>query len=200
MGKLTVPQIKRLKDAGRYGDGEGLYLNIALAGSKSWVQRIRINGRRLDKGLGGFPTITLAEARRKAAHNKRLVADGIDPWSRATKIIQSVVEDLGKTPTFAEAARRTHKAKVEAGELTNEKHQANWIRVLEIHVLPTFGNVPVDKITQRQVLDPPTRVGRQGNRRDRKASEGANAGSLWRHDRGRIHNPESGRETALQTA
>ena len=36
--------VKALSRPGRYGDGNGLYLNIAVGGSKSWVQRITIDG------------------------------------------------------------------------------------------------------------------------------------------------------------
>ena len=64
MAKLTALQAKAISEPGRHGDGDGLYLNVAAAGSKSWVQRIVIEGRRRDIGLGSFPTISLAQAPR----------------------------------------------------------------------------------------------------------------------------------------
>ena len=61
MGKLNVKGINALTKPGRYPDGDGLYLYVAPAGTKSWVQRIVVNGRRRDIGLGPYPTVSLAQ-------------------------------------------------------------------------------------------------------------------------------------------
>ena len=63
MGKLSALSAKALNTPGRHGDGDGLYLNVAPGGSKSWVQRIVVQGRRRDVGLGSYPTVSLARAR-----------------------------------------------------------------------------------------------------------------------------------------
>ena len=54
MGKLTALAARALSKPGRHGDGDGLYLNVAPSGSKSWVQRIVVDGRRRDIGLGPY--------------------------------------------------------------------------------------------------------------------------------------------------
>ena len=59
MGKLTALSVKALSEPGRHGDGDGLYLYVAPSGTKSWVQRIVINERRRDIGLGSYPTVSL---------------------------------------------------------------------------------------------------------------------------------------------
>ena len=46
MAKLTTLKVKSLQESGRYGDGSGLYLVIRPGGSKSWVQRVVIDGKR----------------------------------------------------------------------------------------------------------------------------------------------------------
>ena len=56
MGSLTATKVRGLSKPGRYGDGGGLYLSIAKGGSKSWIMRLRVDGKRTDKGLGGYPT------------------------------------------------------------------------------------------------------------------------------------------------
>ena len=76
---LSATRAKALKEPGRYSDGGGLHLFISKRGAKSWVQRITIDGRRRDVGLGGFPTVSLAQARGKAADNRAAVAEGRDP-------------------------------------------------------------------------------------------------------------------------
>ena len=70
---LTVAKAKSLSEPGLYRADPTLYLRIAPAGSKSWVQRLTIDGRRHDLGPGGFPLVTLAEAREQAFENRRRV-------------------------------------------------------------------------------------------------------------------------------
>ena len=79
MGKLTAISAKNLSKPGRHGDGDGLYLNVAPSGSKSWVQRIVIHGRRRDLGLGPYPAVSLAIARSIAQTNHSAVAEGREP-------------------------------------------------------------------------------------------------------------------------
>lgn len=71
MSKLTAAKVKAITRTGLHGDGGTLYLNIAPGGSKSWGQRLTVNSRRRDIGLGGFPLVSLAEARDKAFDNRR---------------------------------------------------------------------------------------------------------------------------------
>ncbi|TDI81077.1 MAG: DUF4102 domain-containing protein, partial [Betaproteobacteria bacterium] len=52
--------------AGRYGDGNGLYLIVDPSGAKRWVLRTVVMGKRRDIGLGGLSLVSLAEAREEA--------------------------------------------------------------------------------------------------------------------------------------
>ena len=53
MAKLTNGAVKEAVKPGRYGDGVGLYLVVTPSRAKNWVQRIVVDGQRVDKGLGG---------------------------------------------------------------------------------------------------------------------------------------------------
>ena len=88
MAKLIALQAKAISEPGRHGDGDRLYLNVAAAGSKSWVRRIVIEGKRRDIGLGSFPTVSLAQARNLAAANRATVAEGRNPLAekRETRV------------------------------------------------------------------------------------------------------------------
>ena len=66
MGKLTAAKVKALDKPGRYSDGDCLLLNVAPGGSKSWIARVRQNGKRRDIGLGSASLFSLAEARERA--------------------------------------------------------------------------------------------------------------------------------------
>ena len=66
MGKLSVAKNRALRAPERYADGGTLYLVVASRGSKSWVQRVTITGERRDIGLGGWPLVSLREAREES--------------------------------------------------------------------------------------------------------------------------------------
>ena len=66
MGTLTATAVKAAKDAGRYGDGDGLFLLVGKTGAKSWMVRAQKDGRRRDIGLGSAAKVSLADARRRA--------------------------------------------------------------------------------------------------------------------------------------
>ena len=143
MGRLTVAMVRSLSKPGRYGDGPSstLYLNIAPGGSKSWVQRLVVARKRRDIGLGGFPLVTLAEAREQAFENRRLARRGGDPLAHKRR---------ARTPTFAEAARKTYEAN--RPRWRSAKTARNWLRQLERHAFPVLADLAVDGIGREDVL------------------------------------------------
>ena len=157
MGSLTAAKVRELSKSGRYGDGGGLYLSIAKAGSKSWVMRLRIEGKRTDKGLGGFPSVSLSAARKTADAYRVAVEEGRNPWDKAERDRTERAAGLDHIPTFTEAACKVHAAKVPA--FSSAKHGRKWIQMLERHVLPVFGDTPVNEISQREVKDFLERLG-----------------------------------------
>ncbi len=138
---LSATRAKALKDPGRYADGGGLHLYISKAGGKSWVQRITIDRRRRDIGLGAFRSVGLAQAREKAADNRAAVAEGRDPVAE---------KHSPAMPTFTEAARAVHAAN--KPRWRNDRHSASWLQTLERHAMPTLGNTPLDRIDRGAVL------------------------------------------------
>ena len=101
MARLSAARIKEIKKPGMHGDGNGLHLRVTGSGSRSWMQRIVIHGRRRDLGLGGYPAIGLAEARALALANKALVTAGRDPLAERHK---------ANVPTFQEAAKKVYES------------------------------------------------------------------------------------------
>ena len=153
MANLKAHSVRELTQPGRYGDGQGLYLNIAPGGTKSWVMRATRNGKRGAWGLGSYPAVSLQAARAKAELYRGLLAEERDPWAKAEQGRMAQAEALERIPTLAEAARKVHAQKVEGGEINNAKHQLNWLQVLKRHAFPSFGDVPVNEITQREVKE-----------------------------------------------
>ena len=81
---------------GRHADGNGLYLFVQPSGTRSWIQRLLVRGRRRELGLGSLALVPLAEAREKALANRKLARQGGDPLAEKRRS-QGI-------PTFAEAA------------------------------------------------------------------------------------------------
>ena len=138
---LTAVQVKAVKEPGRYGDGGGLYLVVRRGGSKAWVQRIVVDGRRRDIGLGGRPKVTLAEARRRAAGNHDAIAGGRNPVAEKRR---------PKLPTFRAAADACYNA--HRPRWRSEKVAKNWKQRLEKHAMPKLGSLPIDRIKRQDVL------------------------------------------------
>ena len=151
MASLTAEKVRGLRDKGRYGDGGGLYLYIAPGGTKSWVLRVREDGRRTDKGLGGYPAVSQTEARKAAEAYRVALRSGQQPRPTHPKARQRRAE--ARSLTVAEAARRVHEAKVRGGRLANPKHSRNWLQVLERHAFPAIGDMPVAQVTKRDVAE-----------------------------------------------
>ena len=84
---LSATGVRALREPGRYSDGNGLHLFIGRTGNRSWVQRVTIDGRRRDIGLGGYPAVSLKQARRQATLNREAIADGRDPLAERRRLI-----------------------------------------------------------------------------------------------------------------
>lgn len=144
MGKLSVAQIKALKEPGRYADGEGLILKIGPTGGRSWIMRVQVNGCRRDIGLGNAQLVSLHDARAAAAGVRKLARSGVDPLLERQK--QEVV-----VPTFQEAAKAVHIELVKGWK--NGKHTDQWLTTLENYAFPKLGQLRVDQIEDPLIRD-----------------------------------------------
>jgi integrase len=144
MGTLTAAKVKSLAEPGRYSDGDGLMLKVKPGGTKSWVLRVQVDGKRRDIGLGSAKTVTLAEARQAADEVRRKLAHGIDPVAERKQ--EKVV-----IPTFSEAAVLVHEEHKAAWK--NGKHQAQWLSTLKTYAYPALGDLRVSEIEGPVIRD-----------------------------------------------
>ena len=161
MGKkareLGALQVSRLTEPGLHfvGGVAGLGMEIARRGSRSWVLRIRIGGRRRDMGLGGFPDVSLAGAREAARTARAKVKAGIDPIDDAKTARSALLAAQMASLTFEECASKYIAAK--SGEWKNAKHRAQWTSTLATYAYPVIGALLVRDVELPQikaVLDP----------------------------------------------
>ncbi|MEM1050626.1 MAG: integrase arm-type DNA-binding domain-containing protein [Pseudomonadota bacterium] len=131
-------------EAGKHADGQGLWLIKRSKGAGKWIVRLVIRGKRREMGLGPWPDVSIAEARERAAEARKAVRDGLDPIVERAKQRQAA-----KVVTLAEAARGCFEAK--KAELKNANAVKRWLGLLENHVLPKIGNIPVEDIDQHMI-------------------------------------------------
>ena len=136
MAKLTATAVKAARTAGRYGDGDGLFLLVGASGSRSWVVRVQKDGKRRDFGLGSASKVPLALARERSARVRSQVEVGIDPVVERRK--------AAGVPTFREAAALVH-AETQNG-WRNGKHNKQWLSSLETHCFPSIGDVSLAEL------------------------------------------------------
>ena len=142
---LTAAFCRTISTPGTYGDGRGgfgLTLRVKRTRngrlSKVWAQRVVIGGKPTYLGLGTYPTVTLAEARRRALKNRREIEAGRDPRG-------------GGIPTFARATEKVialHRDGWKPGSRTESAWRNGFIH----HVYPKLGHRRVDVITTADVL------------------------------------------------
>ena len=147
---LSARTVQTLREPGMYLDGRGLYLRIGPARNKSWIYRFALGGKTRDMGLGPYPDISLAEARDRAAAQRKLRLDGQDPIAARHAGRQQAKLDAAKTLSFKECAER-YIASHEAG-WKSPKHAAQWPATLGAYVYPTFGSLPVEAVDVRLVM------------------------------------------------
>lgn len=143
MARLTATAVKAASAAGRYGDGDGLFLLVGRGGGKSWLVRVQKDGKRRDIGLGSAAKVPLKLARARAIVVRAQVEAGIDPVAERRK--------AAGVPTFREAAALVH-AEHKRG-WKNGKHRAQWLSSLEAYAFPLFGDVAVSHVEAPAVRD-----------------------------------------------
>jgi len=145
MSKLSARRVETIKAPGFYGDGDGLYLSVKSSGSKSWVLRTVVHGKRRDLGVGSADLVSLAEARDKAREWRKVAREGGDPHAS---------RNVG-TITFEDATTEYHG--LVAKSFRSEKHAAQWMAGMRKHVFPAFGDRMIRTIgvvDVRKALEP----------------------------------------------
>ncbi|MFM8239432.1 MAG: tyrosine-type recombinase/integrase [Actinomycetota bacterium] len=145
MAKLSATKVAGKLAVGLHGDGGGLYLRVQQAG-KGWIFRYRFAGKRRDMGLGKYPDVSLADARRGAEEARRKLAAGVDPIG-AARVASAAASGI---PSFREAAERYIAAHEDGWR--NPKHRQQWRNTLATYAYPRIGAMSVADIAVGDVL------------------------------------------------
>jgi integrase len=158
MAKLTeraVANAKPREVTYRLSDGGGLLLQVKPSGSRTWLFRFMQDGKRRDMGLGKYPKVGLADARKKAREAADLARDGEDPIAaeeakEAAKASRAKAEAVQQVRTFRIVAEQLVAAQQPGW--TSGKTHASWRLTLDRHAYPALGDVPIAEITRDHVV------------------------------------------------
>ncbi|WP_435248224.1 tyrosine-type recombinase/integrase [Vibrio sp. nBUS_14] len=156
MAKLSVKKVEALIKAGgdktqRHADGEGLYLVVPASGTASWMLRFTSSKKRREMTLGKVKDLTLANARLEAATKMKQVREGFDPLlqrKRAEQESIKTVNDLFEDwyPTLVKRLKHPNIPK----------------RVYTKDIAPHIGDIPLDRITARDIRTAITAINDSG--------------------------------------
>ena len=146
----------------KLSDGGGLYLEVSRIGekgtSKLWRMKIRqANGKEGRLSFGSYPTVSIADARKKRDEAKTLIANDIDPAQ--SKRIEKITKTTNNINTFENIARAWHANKAETWQ---ERTASNVLHRLEKDVFPFIGKLPIKEIKAPLMLDVLRQIEKRG--------------------------------------
>lgn len=171
-GRLTPLEAKNAMKPGLYNDGKGLYLQVTGSGTKSWLYRYTFKGKTRDMGLGAYPGVSLALARKLHNEHKTILKDQKrDPIEvRDAALVEQARKDTeqklaaDRRMTFADAvgkykARPNYGKRVIKGRIVgpfNPKYLYQIERAMDV-ASEGFGDMDVAEITDddvERIIDP----------------------------------------------
>lgn len=142
LNRLTATGVSAIKSKGRYADGGGLYLRVSPTIRKAWVFRWIRRGKATEIGLGAYPAVSLAIARKSAAICREQLASDIDP---------KIERDRKRATNRTFGAVADEYLVAMADRWTNEKTSWQWKQTLTDFVKP-IREAPVSQIDTDDVL------------------------------------------------
>ena len=147
---LSAALVKNVTQPGTYTDGEGLTLRVAPTGGKRWVLRATIDGKQRNIGLGGYPSVSLAQARQATQATLQEIRDARDPIADRGAA-KAATRTRAAIPTFREVAEQV--IALRAPTWSSERHAKQWTESLTLHAYPVIGAKRVDTVSTGDLLD-----------------------------------------------
>jgi integrase len=155
--ELSALDLKRLTHPGgdypvnvAVGGVTGLNIQITPSNAKSWILRATVGGKRRMIGLGGYPDVSLAQARERARETRDAIWHGVDPIAERQAAQAALRAEQARAMTFKDAFERFMETK--DNELGDSKEGAKWRSTIETYALPVLGKMPVSEIEVRDIL------------------------------------------------
>ena len=141
----------------RLADSGGLYLELALNGSKRWFWKYRFEGKEKRLALGSYPDVSLKEARTARDDAKKAQQAGVDPAQR--RQLEKLERVGNADASFEAVGRRFHQVKRASW---SPRYAVRWISIMEKDAFPWLGKLPIATITAPMLLKVLRRVEARG--------------------------------------
>jgi len=150
--ELKAMAVANLKTEGLHfvGGVTGLALQVLPSGARTWVLRMTVGGRRRDMGLGGYPSVTLAQARDLARQARAKVKEGVDPIEEGRAARSELKAAQATALTFDQCAEKFIASKKSGGK--NAKHKQQWKNSLKMYASPVMGSLLIRDVGLTHVL------------------------------------------------
>ena len=155
--EFSALDAKRLRHPGTGGNAtfavggvSGLLMQVTPKNGRTWLLRVSIGGKRREIGLGGFPNVTLAQARDRARDAKDAIRRGVDPVEERKAARAALVTARHRGLTFADAVDKSLAVKLDG--FRNAKHRDQWRNTLQTYAVPQLGAMLVQEISVLDVL------------------------------------------------
>lgn len=152
LGAKEVKDTKASDGVQKLSDGGGMFLQVAVSGSKSWRYAFRLSGKQQLLTIGSYPSVSLADARSAHRAARWLVARGIHPLTFANEKIQATESEsrAREENSFAAVGDRWLAATDGTLSPRTVKHRR---AMLEKHVFPSIGDRPIGEIVRLELRD-----------------------------------------------
>lgn len=145
----------------KLADGHGLYLEIQPSGARYWRLKYRIGGKEKRLSLGVYPSVSLADARKRRDEARALLANGADPSDtrkeakaqrQQAQAVAAIVAAGDPLPGTFEAVAREWLAKVHEPAVSERYALRSRIQ-LERDAFPWIGSLPARDVSAPVVLE-----------------------------------------------
>ena len=128
-------------------DGNGLLLRIDRDQNKVWVVRLFRDGKETKRGIGGFPAVSLQEAREIRDTFKKLWTQGIDPSVEKQK--SKLTVNKSNQLTFEYAYQQALDNRIAN---LSDGHKKRWRETYAKYLKKPLGRLPLTDVDDEVVL------------------------------------------------
>lgn len=133
-------EVQKLPD-GLHPADRNLFLQVK-GQQRSWILRMKKDGREIKRGLGSAAEVSLAEARVKAERMRASIRAG-DATVRGKR---------PETVRFRDIYKEVIETRERVKRWKNAKHGHQWQQTIEDYALPVLGDLAVADITRADIL------------------------------------------------
>lgn len=150
LSDASIRNVKRSEKVQKLSDGGGLYLHVSPTGGKLWRMAYRFNGKQKTLSFGGYPAVSLRQAREQREAAKTLLAAGVDPGEeKKRREAEALVVAKERAMTFEVVAREWFEKKTTS---LSPGYKQQILSRLERHLFPYIGDKPFSSLEPADIV------------------------------------------------